>query len=169
MIAQRLEQAMRERGWDQKELARRVGATQGAISKILVGRTSNSRLMPKIAAQLNKPLPYLLGAIDDDAVDVADQAFAPEEIEWLDLLRGLQREEREAVITLTRSLAHSSRTGTVHEKGLEYRAPPVETKRPIAQVMGFWDAKLARNAGNAGEGRQDGGADRAAGGTDGKV
>lgn len=71
--ADRLSEAMRRRGVSQSALARRIGTTQGAISLILRGKTANSRLLPKIALQLNVPLPWLMGVTDDaEADDLSD-------------------------------------------------------------------------------------------------
>lgn len=60
--AERLNEAMTRRGVSQSALARMVGTTQGAISLILRGKTANSRLLPKIALQLDVPLPWLMGS-----------------------------------------------------------------------------------------------------------
>lgn len=95
VTAERLQGALDERGWDQTDLAKRVGATQGAISKILVGKTTNSRLMPRIASVLGKSLPWLLGETDDPSVNsiapVANDVAAADtvEIDALDLSYGL--------------------------------------------------------------------------------
>lgn len=62
--AERLNEAMTRRGVSQSALARAIGTTQGAISLILRGKTANSRLLPKIALQLDVPLPWLLGTSD---------------------------------------------------------------------------------------------------------
>lgn len=52
---------MADRGVSQSMLARAVGSTQGAISLILLGKTTNSRLLPKIATYLGVSLGWLLG------------------------------------------------------------------------------------------------------------
>ena len=56
---------MRLKGMDQSDLAVAIGATQGTISKILLGKTANSRLLPRIAALLGVELAWLLGMSDD--------------------------------------------------------------------------------------------------------
>ena len=114
ITADRLGEAMRRRGWDQTILAERVGATQGAISKILVGKTSNSRLMPAIATEIGVSLAWLLGKSDDETGQVGDLTINGEERDWLDLLRTLTPEDREAVIRLTRSLANCVTPPSVH-------------------------------------------------------
>lgn len=69
VTADRLAEAMRVRGVDQSALAEAIGATQGAISKILQGHTANSRLIPKIAVHLGYPLGWLLGASDNQYLE----------------------------------------------------------------------------------------------------
>ena len=51
-VSARLHQAMVERGIEQQELAKAVGCSQVAISKILSGHTLRSRFLPDIAAVL---------------------------------------------------------------------------------------------------------------------
>jgi transcriptional regulator with XRE-family HTH domain len=109
LTAARLSEAMRKRGWDQKELARRVDATQGAISKILVGKTSNSRLLPKIAAQLGVSLPWLLGQSDNDSTGGGEVGVTLEEREWIELLRALPTADRRATVRLLRLAASGVR------------------------------------------------------------
>jgi len=109
LTAARLSEAMRKRGWDQKELAQRVDATQGAISKILVGKTSNSRLLPKIAAQLGVSLPWLLGQSDNDSIGGDDAGVTLEEREWIELLRALPTADRRATVRLLRLAASGVR------------------------------------------------------------
>lgn len=61
---------MTKAGEDQSSLARAIGITQGAISKILQGKTANSRHLPRIALHLGVSLPWLLGATDDPDANV---------------------------------------------------------------------------------------------------
>lgn len=69
VTATRLADAMRQAGEDQSSLARAIGITQGAISKILQGKTANSRHLPRIAHHLGASLPWLLGETDDPEAD----------------------------------------------------------------------------------------------------
>lgn len=62
---------MNAAGEDQSSLARAIGITQGAISKILQGKTANSRHLPRIAIYLTVPLAWLLGESDDLEGDAA--------------------------------------------------------------------------------------------------
>lgn len=64
--ALRLEKAMRRKGLDQSGLARAIGVSQATINRIVQGKTANSRLTPRIATELGVPLPWLLGAGDDE-------------------------------------------------------------------------------------------------------
>jgi transcriptional regulator with XRE-family HTH domain len=64
-VAERLGEAMAAQRVSQSGLARAVGATQGSISLILLGKTTNSRLLPKIATFLGVSLAWLLGMSDD--------------------------------------------------------------------------------------------------------
>ena len=65
ITATRLADAMNNAGEDQSSLARSIGITQGAISKILQGKTANSRHLPRIAFHLGVPLEWLLGETDN--------------------------------------------------------------------------------------------------------
>jgi len=94
VTAERLKEAMADCGVDQSGLARELGVTQGAISKIVLGKTANSRLMPKIATTLRVPLAWLLGMSDDrqnyeSVVPVANDAGDEVDIEQLDLAYGM--------------------------------------------------------------------------------
>lgn len=104
-VAQRVAEAMERRGMDQSALAEAIGVTQGAISKIVVGKTANSRLLPKIAIALRVSLQWLLGKTDDASVDAVDLALSDEDRRWLDLLHSLNRRDRGAVLQLAATLA----------------------------------------------------------------
>ncbi|KHA64266.1 hypothetical protein NI18_10245 [Sphingomonas sp. Ant20] len=62
----------------QSGLARAVGATQGSISLILLGKTTNSRLLPKIATFLGVSLAWLLGMADDPSDDAVVPVLPPQ-------------------------------------------------------------------------------------------
>ena len=68
-VAERLSEAMAAQRVSQSALARAVGATQGSISLILLGKTTNSRLLPKIATFLGVSLAWLLGMADEQGDD----------------------------------------------------------------------------------------------------
>lgn len=65
VTGERVKAALAEAGIDQPTLADTLKVSQGSISKIVSGKTRNSRLLPRIATLLSKPLPYLLGESDD--------------------------------------------------------------------------------------------------------
>jgi len=70
--AERLRQAMADVGLDQSAIARHIGVTQGAISLILLGKTTRSRYLPEIAQLLGVSLAWLRGE------DVSRQPTASE-------------------------------------------------------------------------------------------
>lgn len=102
----------------QAELARRVGITQPAVSKLVLGETANSRFIHKIARELSTTAEWLTGEVDE--LPEADEVTR-EEREWIDLLRGLAPSDRVAVMTLTRSLATSAASPRLQAPKLEYR------------------------------------------------
>lgn len=106
-VAQRVAEAMEKRGMDQSALADAIGVTQGAISKIVLGKTANSRLLPKIAIALRVSLAWLLGKSDDPTVDPAEQALSDEDRQWLDLKHSLKPIERTAILQLMQTLTAS--------------------------------------------------------------
>jgi transcriptional regulator with XRE-family HTH domain len=125
--ASRLTQAMEIRGTDQSALARDLNVTQGSISKIVLGRTSNSRLLPRIAAHLGVSMTWLLGLSDNPYDDGGGQAeLSWEERDFISHLKKLNLEDRRALLRIARSLASSPEAvGTVHDVAHEYRAPPM--------------------------------------------
>lgn len=60
-VAERLQDALNDRGWSQGKLARATGVTQGAISQILLGKTLRSKFLPDIADVLGVSLRWLVG------------------------------------------------------------------------------------------------------------
>ncbi|OJY68681.1 MAG: hypothetical protein BGP16_05450 [Sphingobium sp. 66-54] len=119
----RLVKAMEMRGIDQSTLARGLGVTQGAISKIVVGRTSNSRLMPRLATYLGVSLPWLLGVVDSPDPDVSiEDGLDAESLEFLEQFHQLAPADRRALMHIARSMAGGVRPSeTVHEAHRGYR------------------------------------------------
>ena len=120
----RLAEALELRDVDQSELAHGIGSTQGAISKIIVGKTANSRLMPKIATYLGVPLPWLLGLSDDRGEERVEE-FSIAERDWVRQLRALHPDQRQALLLLCRDLSRRSEEDgrhTLHDKQQKYRA-----------------------------------------------
>lgn len=65
----RLKQAMKSGGFEnQTQLAKAIGTTQGTISKILKGSTTDSRVLPRLADYLGVSLSWLFGTSDDPEV-----------------------------------------------------------------------------------------------------
>lgn len=126
VTAQRVAAARERCGLDQSALARALGVTQGAISKIEQGRTANSRLLPRIAARTGVSLEWLLGETDDPQ-DGAAETLTPEERESLEQLRQLRPEQREAVMQLIRTMTGRKRGATVHAPAAAHR--PQEARK----------------------------------------
>ncbi|HZU65441.1 MAG TPA: helix-turn-helix domain-containing protein [Novosphingobium sp.] len=107
--AERLYQAMVDKGVDQSALAVAVGATQGAISKILKGHTVNSRLLPRIAIALGVQLDWLLGkdagSEPREEGAPAREAITAQDRELLAMLNDLPPAYRAALLQLTRAVA----------------------------------------------------------------
>ena len=126
LTGERLKEAMVLRGYvdqrgnpDQSRLAREMGVTQGAISKVLLGKTRDSKLTPRFAVHLAVPVAWLLGKVDgrEDDADL----IVPEEREWIETLRDLEVEDRRAILRLTRSLAERTKPPTLHAPALGFR------------------------------------------------
>lgn len=121
----RLAEAMGERGIDQAELARQLDVSQGTISKIVVGRTRNSRLIPKIAVQLGVSVSWLLGEVDEPDAHAGD---APrlnyEQIELVDCFDRMDRANQLALLQMARALPklRSPARERMHEKPVGFRA-----------------------------------------------
>ena len=108
ILAARLVEAMADRNVDQSELARRLGVTQGAISKILLGKTARSRLIPRIAAELGVSIAWLAGEED---LSWAGASISHEDREWLELLHRLPPSYRAGLIQLGRIIAEGAQVG----------------------------------------------------------
>ena len=121
MTAERLSTEMDRQGIDQSELAARIGVTQGAISKILVGRTANSRLLPKIASTLGVSLPWLLGESEGLEDSTGYEALGMQERQWLDALNDLAPEDRKMLLHLAFRLASTKEEATLHSPKTDYR------------------------------------------------
>lgn len=121
---------MEKRGVDQSTLARDLGVTQGAISKIILGKTANSRLIPRIATHLGVSMPWLLGDSDHDHGDEPEDA--PLDHETRDMVRNFQHlapADRRALLQIARSMAGGAPPSeTVHARGGEGKAATVHDK-----------------------------------------
>ncbi len=86
VTANRLADAMKQANEDQSSLARAIGITQGAISKILQGKTANSRHLPRIAIYLGVSLPWLLGETEDPEPNAAPRPPAAQQVVMMGVL-----------------------------------------------------------------------------------
>jgi len=70
MLSDRLKKTMKERGYNQKELAERTGLTEAAVSKYLSGyRMPHLEILVLLAKSLGVTTDYLLGV---ESVDKAE-------------------------------------------------------------------------------------------------
>ena len=118
----RILELLHARGLSQGELARRVGVKQPSIFKLIHDNKSGSRHLHRIACELGTTSAYLTGETDDPDSDLPDDAMTSEEREWVDLLRALEPKERQAALTLVRTIATSARSPTIHDKGQGYKS-----------------------------------------------
>lgn len=116
--ADRLTAAMQRRGLDQSALARRLGVSQGSISKIVLGRTTNSRLLPRIAVQLGVSVPWLLGETDDPSSGAPEAELPADEEGLLFKWRQLPPDDKQALMQI---LDRMISPRTVHEARERFR------------------------------------------------
>jgi len=150
-VAERLSEAMAAQRVSQSALARAVGATQGSISLILLGKTTNSRLLPKIATFLGVSLAWLLGMADEQGDDgvvpvVPPQVMLPvvlpsenalaEMFEGLLLVIDELRPVRERQLDeIARELAQLLPTGMSQLQGRLFELPrPPRQRAPAAKA-----------------------------------
>lgn len=113
--ADRLAEAMELRGVDQSALARGVGVTQGAISKIVLGQTANSRLLPRLATYLDVSMPWLLGMADKPFDDESEErGLSCSERELLACYALLDPAQQSALLTIALAMAGRGAPGSVH-------------------------------------------------------
>lgn len=73
----RIDRLLREKGWSQAELARRIGVSTQSVWKLVSGQAQGSKYMHKIARELDTSPEYLTGESDDPApVRLADRRLA---------------------------------------------------------------------------------------------
>lgn len=78
ITSQRLMEMMFKREIGQSELARRVGATQGAIQQLATGKSRTSRFLPAIARELGVSEAWLRGESDHKAPSMSIEDAAEE-------------------------------------------------------------------------------------------
>jgi transcriptional regulator with XRE-family HTH domain len=116
-IGQRIRKVRLEQGIKQKDLARRIGISQGALTNFELGRRKISlEWMLKIARALEVPVGYFMGAVET-AMENED-SLGPKEHRLLRAFRRISRDPR-----LQMELLHVvERVGLHLEKGAA-RAP----------------------------------------------
>jgi len=64
-LGDRIEQRLRDKGWSQAELARRIGVKSTSIWKLVSGHAQGSKYLHQIARELDTTPEYLTGETDD--------------------------------------------------------------------------------------------------------
>jgi len=106
----------------QAELGRRVRVHQSTINGMIHGDQQGTTKLHQIARELRTTPAYLTGETDDPSLDAPHaETFSSEEREWIELLRDLDRTERLALLTVTRSMARTSKPPTLHSPAQEFR------------------------------------------------
>ena len=124
---------MQLRRIDQSELARRLKVAQGSISKILLGKTANSRLLPRIAVELDVPLPWLLGvSADRGDVPAAEGSLTADQRDLLASYAAIGLEDQPSLRHVARVMAGRTPQPVVAEP----TAPPAALPpRPVLELM----------------------------------
>jgi transcriptional regulator with XRE-family HTH domain len=122
MIGERIRKRLRAMNMSQAELARRTELHQSSVNQLITGKSRSSAHLHRIARALGTTTEFLEGVTDDDSVDAVSAYLTEEEVGWNELLRAMVPNDREALLTLARSLARSARTPTVHSSQQDYRA-----------------------------------------------
>jgi transcriptional regulator with XRE-family HTH domain len=92
-IGQRIRKVRLEQGIKQKDLARRIGISQGALTNFELGRRKISlEWMLKIARALEVPVGYFMGAVETPMED--DSSLGPKEHRLLRAFRRMARDPR---------------------------------------------------------------------------
>jgi transcriptional regulator with XRE-family HTH domain len=124
-VADRLRIAMEAAAISQSRLARDIGATQGAISLILLGKTTNSRLLPKIATRLGVSLAWLLGMVDDPC-----EGGGPDVLEQPQIMLPVRLPSENALADMFEGLLL-----TIHQLGPLSERRVDELARELAQLL----------------------------------
>lgn len=119
VTAQRLRERMDEIGVSQTMLADAIKTSQAAISQIMTGKSQNSRLLPKIAANLAVNLNWLLG-VTDQKIDMFDVEGADLSEDMLAAIQAGQVENR---LFKPEQLATTARSD---EDRLDRKGPPAD-------------------------------------------
>ncbi|HEY7821013.1 MAG TPA: helix-turn-helix transcriptional regulator [Vicinamibacteria bacterium] len=92
-IGQRIRKVRLEQGIKQKDLARKIGISQGALTNFELGRRKISlEWMLKIARALEVPVAYFMGAVEE--VGEAENGLGPREHRLLRAYRRISQDPR---------------------------------------------------------------------------
>ena len=115
IVGSRIDERIRALHTSQAKLARVIGVSPTAISKMVNGETYDSRRLYQIARELETSPEYLTGETDDPSIDAMALALTSQDHEWLALLHAMPPKEREAALLLIRTIAYSARSPLVNE------------------------------------------------------
>jgi transcriptional regulator with XRE-family HTH domain len=122
IVSSRVEEKMKERGFTQSELARRVGVTQPSIYKLLRSSKKGSTHLHRIASVLGTTPAYLSGETDDPNDNAPFQSILdPETRELIDQFSGLSPADRRALLQVAKSMAGPKPSETVHPPPPAYK------------------------------------------------
>lgn len=113
-VGERVAERLKAANMSQAELARRVGIDQSTINALIKGSARTSRYLVQIARVLRTTPEYLACESDDADSAMVDTGLSVEEQDLLDYFRGLEPENKKAVLVIARSLATSARSDKVH-------------------------------------------------------
>jgi transcriptional regulator with XRE-family HTH domain len=95
--ARRFKSRLEEVGLSQAELARRIGISQQAISKLAAGGSYGSKHLHRIARELGTTPAYLTGETDDPHGQAPDIQLSSDESRLLEIYRELPKQDRAAL------------------------------------------------------------------------
>ncbi|WP_408586563.1 helix-turn-helix domain-containing protein [Novosphingobium sp.] len=101
---ERVEARLKVLGKTHAWLAERTGMSRQAIGRIINGGTTDSPHIFQIARALETSPEYLSGEIDDDALP-PPSGLSEDEWRWLEKLRRLSPEDRNALLRITKRLS----------------------------------------------------------------
>lgn len=103
--ARRFKARLEEVGISQAELARRIGVSQQAISKLAAGGAYGSKHLHRIARELQTTPAYLTGETDDPTGDAPEIQLSSDESRLLEIYRDLPKKDRAALKLLIERMA----------------------------------------------------------------
>ena len=121
-LGERIEERLGVLGISQAELARRARVPQTTINGLIRGTSRMSPHLVKIASELKTTPAYLTGETDNPKAELPDFPLSSDEREGVEILRGLHRKHKEAILHLTRALSAAPLVENVE--------PPESPERP---------------------------------------